>query len=375
MKVVGSRPSFGQTLHPFQRVDHARVAPGQLAGEQLAIVLDAEPLQQRLVHEMGARIRPVADPERHRRDALGLRLLDHFEERVRGELQAIRHAHAEVRHGLFVVVKLDGPGLQWQAIGLALIGPRLLRPRLHGCPIERREIEQEAVLHVLGLVRLGVEDVGRLVGPQCRLEARVESRLLVPGLLDLDAGVLGLELLDRLFHEGSLRHLGRPMAPERQFLDLLRARVPAQPMTNAEAAIRKREALGYARASSSLVKRHRQPGLIGCLIIQSAFGFCQAMGAPQSSSTSLIGEHPELGKAGYGPCSVRKSAVLHRHPHVRNRLAWLPACAGMTSPRKTCLDVEAPVRFPEGRGTHLRQRHAWNECIGTHCGTALDSAE
>ena len=201
MKVVGSRPASVRPFTHFSVSTTRGSLQGELAGEQLAIVLDAEPLQQRLVHEMRARIGPVADAERHRRDALGLRLLDHVEEGVGGELQALRHAHAEVRHGLLVVVKLDGPGLQRQAIGLALIGPGLLRPRLHGCPIEPREIEQEAVLHVLGLVRLGVEDVRRLIGAQRRLEARVEGSLLVPGLLDLDAGVLCLELLDRLFHK------------------------------------------------------------------------------------------------------------------------------------------------------------------------------
>ena len=73
---------LGQAAHPLQRVDHARVAPGELAVEQLVVVVDAELLQQRLVHEVRAGIGPVADAERHRRDALGLGLLDHVEEGV-----------------------------------------------------------------------------------------------------------------------------------------------------------------------------------------------------------------------------------------------------------------------------------------------------
>ena len=74
---------------PFERVDDARVGPGQLAPEELVVVFRAELLEQRLVGEVGAREGTVADAKGHRRPSLWLRFLDEVEEGIRRELRAV----------------------------------------------------------------------------------------------------------------------------------------------------------------------------------------------------------------------------------------------------------------------------------------------
>ena len=214
---------IGQAADPFQGVDDARIGPWQLAGEQLAVIVGPELLQQCFVRQMRAGERAVAGPKRHRHDAFRLRLLRHVEECVTGKLEILGHLHAEFVHELLVVINLHGPRLERQAVRFALVAPRLLRPRLDVRPVQVREVEQEAIFVILGLVGLGIEDVRRLSGTQRGLERGIERVLLVPGCLDLDARVLLLEVGDRLFDVLPLDLLGRPVRPERQFL-LLRLR-------------------------------------------------------------------------------------------------------------------------------------------------------
>ena len=50
-----------QLLDPGEDLDDARILEGELAGEQLAVVVEAELAQQRLAEDVGAGIGPVAD--------------------------------------------------------------------------------------------------------------------------------------------------------------------------------------------------------------------------------------------------------------------------------------------------------------------------
>ena len=213
--MVGSSAGVHPGLHQAQRVDDARVTPRQLALQQVVVVLGPELLQQRLVREVRAGVRPVADPERHRRHVLPARLLRQLEERLRVELQVRRHGHAELAERLAVEEHLDRPRLERHAVRLALVRPRLLRPRLDRRPVERGEVEQEAVLHVLELVGLGVEEVRRGAGAERGLERGVERGLLVPGRFDLHARIRRLEPLDRVLDVVALDLLRGPVAPHR----------------------------------------------------------------------------------------------------------------------------------------------------------------
>src|SRR5262249_34007954 len=194
----------------------------------------------------------VTDTQCQRRNALGLRRLDHVEEAVGSKLQAIGDFYAQLRHRLFVVVKLHRPGLERQPIGLALVAPGLFGPQLDRCPIEPGEVEEEAVLHVLDLIGFGVKDVGRLSGAQGRLEAGRERGLLIPGLLELYPRVLGFELFDGLLDECPLGHFCRPMAPEGQLLRLGTHGKAGDPNGGADS---DRKHLGAHGTPSSVVER------------------------------------------------------------------------------------------------------------------------
>ena len=229
VKLFGNAPASTSCFDPGERLDDARVAPRQRALHERVVVLHAELLEQRLVGDVGAREGPVADALRHRRDALGLGLLDEVEEGRLVELAVRRHGDAEVGHQLGVVVDLDRRGFEREAVGALAEGPGLLGPRLDVVPVDAgRQIGEQVVVDVVGLVDLGVEDVGRLAGTQRGLERGVEGRLLVPGDLDLDARLARLEALDGVFDVGALGDLGRPVAPHRELLGEGRGRRRAQ---------------------------------------------------------------------------------------------------------------------------------------------------
>ena len=135
------------------------------------------------------------------------------------ELAAGRHLDAQVVHQLGVVVDLDRRGLEREAVGALAEGPGLLRPGLDVGPVDAgRKIGEEVVVDVVGLVDLGVEDVGRLAGAQRGLQRGVQRRLLVPGDLDLDARATRLEALDGVLDVGPLGDFCRPMAPDGELL-------------------------------------------------------------------------------------------------------------------------------------------------------------
>ena len=140
------------------------------------------------MREVGTGEQAVAHAERHRRHVLRARLFRHIAEGSGVELKVAGHLDAEVGQGFLVVVHLDRPGLERQAMRLALVGPDLLRPRLDRRPVERRKIEQQGVFHVLHLVGLCVEDVGRGAGAQRRLQRGVERGLFIPLRLHFTPG-------------------------------------------------------------------------------------------------------------------------------------------------------------------------------------------
>src|SRR5207342_2436332 len=95
----------------------------------------------------------------------------------------------ELAERLAVVVDLDRPRLERDAVGLAFVRPGLLCPWLDRRPLEPRQVEEEPVLHVLELVGLSVEEVRRGAGAKRGLQRRVQRGFLVPGRLDLHAWV------------------------------------------------------------------------------------------------------------------------------------------------------------------------------------------
>ena len=125
--------------------------------------------------------------------------------------------NAELREPILVVVELVGIGLLGKRPGLAVMGPDLAGPVIDVVPVDQVvERDDVAVGDVLGLVRLEIEDIRALAGGQRRPQRRVEAVLLVPGDLDVDAGMARLEIAGRLLAQ---RHLGRLvglMAPHGQ---------------------------------------------------------------------------------------------------------------------------------------------------------------
>ena len=125
--------------------------------------------------------------------------------------------NAQLRQPVLVVVELVGIGLLGQRPCLAVMGPDLARPVIDVVPVHQIvERDDVAVGDVFGLVRLQIEDIRSLAGGQRRPERRVEPVLLVPGDLDMDAGMARLEIARRLLAERDLGRLIGLMAPDGQ---------------------------------------------------------------------------------------------------------------------------------------------------------------
>ena len=124
-----------QLLDPGEDGDDARILEGELAGEELAVVVEAELAQQRLAEDIGAGIGPVAHALRDRRHIGGARLLHQVEELRLVELVAGRQRDAELRQPVLVVVELVGIGLLGQRPGLAVMGPDLAGPVIDVVPV------------------------------------------------------------------------------------------------------------------------------------------------------------------------------------------------------------------------------------------------
>ena len=96
------------------------------------------------------------------------------------------------------------------------MGPHLARPIVDVVPVDQVvERDDVAVGDVFGLVGLDIEDVGPLARRQSRPQRRVETALLVPGDLDLGAGMALFEILRRLLAQRNLGRLVGLVTPDR----------------------------------------------------------------------------------------------------------------------------------------------------------------
>jgi hypothetical protein len=90
--------------------------------------------------------------------------------------------------------------------------------------------------------RLGIENVGRLIGPQRGLQAAY-SAVSRTRSADLDAGVLRLELPNRLFHERAFGTSAAQWLQKVNSLTCCALAAPAQQTADNEAAIRNERVL------------------------------------------------------------------------------------------------------------------------------------
>ena len=194
------RPDVDDLPGEVQDLDHARVRVGELALEQLPVVVGAELAQHRLERQIGAGERPVAGAERDRLHAGGLRLLQDVEELRLTHAPVFRDRDAELLHQLLVVVDLVGVARIRNAPGMPVAAPCAARPRLDLRPVDQVLQRLEvAVVGKLDLVRLGVDHVRPLPGAQRGAQRGEQRVLVVVGDLDALARVVLLVVrLDRV---------------------------------------------------------------------------------------------------------------------------------------------------------------------------------